>query len=163
MSENPLSPHIQIYNWHISSLVSISHRISGVINYLFFIFLSIWVIFSFLLGQHYDLFNNFYNSFFGKFFVISIIWSFTFQTTQNSKLDAVKRMSKKREARILRLVIWMNLSFLVCWLPYATIALCYIFGKELPTVVIALPLMAAKSSVCWNPILYIAMNRQVYI
>jgi len=78
-NDNPLSPHIQMYNWHISSLVSISHRISGVINYLFFIFLSIWVIFSFLLGQHYDLFNNFYNSFFGKFFVISIIWSFTFQ------------------------------------------------------------------------------------
>ena len=78
-NDNPLSPHIQIYNWHISSLVSISHRISGVINYLFFIFLSIWVIFSFLLGQHYDLFNNFYNSFFGKFFVIAITWSFTFQ------------------------------------------------------------------------------------
>ena len=77
--DNPLSPHIQIYNWHISSLVSISHRISGVINYLFFIFLSIWVIFSFLFGQYYDLFNNFYNSFFGKFFVIAITWSFTFQ------------------------------------------------------------------------------------
>ena len=77
--DNPLSPHIQIYNWHISSLVSISHRISGVINYLFFIFLSIWVISTFLFGQHYDLFNNFYNSFFGKFFVIAITWSFTFQ------------------------------------------------------------------------------------
>ena len=78
-NDNPLSPHIQIYNWHISSLVSISHRISGVINYLFFIFLSIWVIFSFLFGQHYDLFNSFYNSLFGKFFVIAITWSFTFQ------------------------------------------------------------------------------------
>jgi len=78
-NDNPLSPHIQIYNWHISSLVSISHRISGVINYLFFIFLSIWVIFSFLFGQYYDLFNNFYNSFFGKFFVIAITWSFNFQ------------------------------------------------------------------------------------
>ena len=78
-NDNPLSPHIQIYNWHISSLVSISHRISGVINYLFFIFLSIWIIFSFLFGQHYDLFNNFYNSFFGKFFVIAITWSFSFQ------------------------------------------------------------------------------------
>ena len=78
-NDNPLSPHIQIYNWHISSLVSICHRITGVINYLFFIFLSIWVIFSFLFGQYYDLFNNFYNSFFGKFFVIAITWSFTFQ------------------------------------------------------------------------------------
>ena len=31
-NNNPLSPHIQIYRWHISSLVSISHRITGIIN-----------------------------------------------------------------------------------------------------------------------------------
>ena len=31
-NKNPLSPHIQIYRWHISSLVSISHRITGIIN-----------------------------------------------------------------------------------------------------------------------------------
>ena len=78
-NNNPLSPHIQIYNWHISSLVSISHRISGVINYLFFIFLSMWICFSVLFGQYYDLLKIFYNSFFGKLFVLSIIWSFTFQ------------------------------------------------------------------------------------
>ena len=75
-NNNPLSPHIQIYNWHVSSLVSISHRISGVINYLFFIFLCIWISFVFLFGQHYNLFADFFNSIFGKFFVISIIWSF---------------------------------------------------------------------------------------
>ena len=78
-NNNPLSPHIQIYNWHVSSLVSISHRISGVINYLFFIFLCIWISFVFLFGQHYNLFSDFFNSIFGKFFVISIIWSFSFQ------------------------------------------------------------------------------------
>lgn len=78
-NNNPLSPHIQIYNWHVSSLVSISHRISGVINYLFFIFLCIWIFFVFLFGQHYNLFADFFNSIFGKFFVISIIWSFSFQ------------------------------------------------------------------------------------
>ena len=88
--------------------------------------------------------------------------TFTFQTTKNCRLDAVKRMSRKREARILKLVLWMNLSFLVCWLPYAVIACFYIAGKKLSTHVIMLPLMTAKSSVCWNPILYIAMNRQVY-
>ena len=61
------------------SLVSISHRISGVINYLFFIFLCIRIFFVFLFGQHYNLFADFFNSIFGKFFVISIIWSFSFQ------------------------------------------------------------------------------------
>ena len=78
-NNNPLSPHIQIYNWHVSSLVSISHRISGVINYLFFIFLCIWISFVFLFGQQYNLFGAFFNSIFGKFFVVSIVWSFSFQ------------------------------------------------------------------------------------
>ena len=32
---NPLSPHIQVYKWHISSLLSISHRIVGIINFIF--------------------------------------------------------------------------------------------------------------------------------
>ena len=31
---NPISPHLQIYKWQISSLLSISHRIVGVINIL---------------------------------------------------------------------------------------------------------------------------------
>ena len=39
---NPLSPHIQIYNWHVSSLVSISHRITGIVNYFLLIFICIW-------------------------------------------------------------------------------------------------------------------------
>ena len=78
-NNNPISPHIQIYNWHISSLVSISHRISGAINFLFFIFLSGWILFSILLGQSYEIFYTFYNTIFGKFFLISIIWSFSFQ------------------------------------------------------------------------------------
>ena len=31
---NPLSPHLQIYKWQISSLLSIAHRIVGIINIL---------------------------------------------------------------------------------------------------------------------------------
>ena len=39
-NQNPLSPHLQIYRWHISSLISITHRISGVINLFTLILLS---------------------------------------------------------------------------------------------------------------------------
>ena len=35
-NKNPISPHIQIYSWHISSLVSIGHRITGVLNIIIF-------------------------------------------------------------------------------------------------------------------------------
>ena len=79
MSENPLSPHIQIYNWHISSLVSISHRITGVINILILSLLCFWIWTLILGNENYDLIFKFFNSIFGKFFIISFIWSYLFQ------------------------------------------------------------------------------------
>tara|TARA_B100001996_G_scaffold360311_1_gene326214 strand:+ start:315 stop:701 length:387 start_codon:yes stop_codon:yes gene_type:complete len=76
---NPLSPHIQVYSWHISSLVSISHRITGVLNIIALTFVSIWIS-SMLFGvESYEFIENILNSFIGKFIVIGIIWSFSFQ------------------------------------------------------------------------------------
>ena len=75
----PISPHIQIYNWHISSLVSISHRITGIINFFTITLIGIWIA-SLLLGeQSYQNINLFLSSFLGKFFCLGIIWSFSFQ------------------------------------------------------------------------------------
>ena len=75
---NPLSPHLQIYKWQISSLLSITHRIVGVINILaitIICFLSL----SLLLGaENYEIIHNFFKSFFGKFIVVSICWTFSF-------------------------------------------------------------------------------------
>ena len=39
---NPLSPHLQIYKWQISSLLSIAHRIVGVINIIAITAICIW-------------------------------------------------------------------------------------------------------------------------
>ena len=78
-NNNPLSPHIQIYSWHISSLVSISHRITGIINILVITLICLWAT-SLLLGEaNYEITKLFLQSFFGKFLVIGIIWSFSFQ------------------------------------------------------------------------------------
>ena len=78
-NNNPLSPHIQIYNWHISSLVSISHRVTGIINFFTITLIGLWIT-SLLFGeQNYELTSLFLTSFFGKFACLGIIWSFTFQ------------------------------------------------------------------------------------
>ena len=78
-NNNPLSPHIQIYSWHISSLVSISHRITGIINILVITLICFWVAFLLLGENNYEIVKIFLQSFFGKFFAIGIIWSFSFQ------------------------------------------------------------------------------------
>ena len=78
-NRNPLSPHIQIYRWHISSLVSISHRITGIINIVAITLICIWTA-SLILGDtNYDFINLFLTSIFGKFIVIGLAWSFSFQ------------------------------------------------------------------------------------
>ena len=78
-NKEPLSPHIQIYRWHISSLVSISHRITGIINIIAITIICFWVS-SLLLGENnYEAINSFLNSFIGKFIILGITWSFLFQ------------------------------------------------------------------------------------
>ena len=78
-NDNPLSPHIQIYNWHISSLVSISHRITGIINFASLTLICFWVSNLVLGKDNYELIFIFLNSFIGKFLILAIVWSFSFQ------------------------------------------------------------------------------------
>ena len=73
---NPLSPHLQVYRWHISSLLSITHRIVGIINFVCIIFLLSLLILSEVNNYNFKIIAQ---SFFGKFFIISLCWSFSFQ------------------------------------------------------------------------------------
>ena len=78
-NNNPLSPHIQIYRWHVSSLVSISHRITGIINVLAITIICGWVT-SLLMGEMtYEITKTFLQSIFGKFLILGLTWSFSFQ------------------------------------------------------------------------------------
>jgi len=75
---NPLSPHLQIYKWQISSLLSITHRIVGVINILAITLICIWVSSLFFGETSYEITKIFLDSFFGKFILISLCWTFSF-------------------------------------------------------------------------------------
>ena len=77
--KNPLSPHLQIYKWQISSLLSITHRIVGVINIFAITLICLWTT-SLLLGENtYETINIILNSFFGKFLIISLCWTFSYR------------------------------------------------------------------------------------
>ena len=77
--KNPLSPHIQIYNWHISSLISISHRITGIINIIIVTLICFWVAFLLLGNTNYELVQKFFETYIGKFVIVGTVWSFSFQ------------------------------------------------------------------------------------
>ena len=67
-NKNPLSPHLQIYKWQISSLLSITHRI----------IICIWTVFIIFGQNNYQIIFNILNSTFGKFLIISLCWTFSF-------------------------------------------------------------------------------------
>ena len=75
---NPLSPHLQIYKWQISSLLSITHRIVGVINILAITLICFWTILILSSEENYLMTKVFLNSFYGKFLIIGLCWSFSF-------------------------------------------------------------------------------------
>jgi len=77
-NNNPLSPHLGIYKWQISSLLSIAHRIVGVINILAITLVCIWTL-SLLVGENsYEITKLFLKSLFGKFIIVSLCWTFSF-------------------------------------------------------------------------------------
>ena len=76
--KNPLSPHLQIYRWHLSMILSITHRIIGIVNSVAMILICLWTI-SLLFGEeNYEIIKIIFQSFFGKLLIISLSWSFSF-------------------------------------------------------------------------------------
>ena len=75
---NPLSPHLQIYKWQISSLLSIAHRIVGVINIIGITAICVWSLLLLMGAENYQSINFFLNTSFGKFIAISLCWTFSF-------------------------------------------------------------------------------------
>ena len=78
-NKKPLSPHIQIYRWHISSLVSITHRITGIINIAVITLICLWASLLLLGESKYETISLLLNSLVGKFIILAITWSFSFQ------------------------------------------------------------------------------------
>ena len=77
-SKNPLSPHLQIYKWQISSLISITHRITGILNFLGLILISAWIS-SVGIGENlFEHFSVFLKSFIGRFILIGFTWSISY-------------------------------------------------------------------------------------
>jgi len=76
--KNPLTPHLQVYRWNISSLLSIAHRIIGVVNILVITLICFWVISLAFGDSNYEAIQLFLKSIFGKFLIIALCWSFSF-------------------------------------------------------------------------------------
>ncbi len=62
-NSGPLSPHIQIYKWQFSSLLSITHRLTGIINVMGFFLIVLWILFLSLGPEYYNFYQKFLRTF----------------------------------------------------------------------------------------------------
>ncbi|KAG5838469.1 hypothetical protein ANANG_G00224020 [Anguilla anguilla] len=70
--------------------------------------------------------------------------------------------TQRAEKEVTRMVVVMIISFLVCWVPYASVA-WYIFanqGADFGPVFMTIPAFFAKTAALYNPVIYILLNRQ---
>lgn len=74
--DRPLSPHISIYRWPITMVLSILHRISGIALSLGFIALVAWLFDAASGPETYAVFLSAMDSVIGKLLLIG--WSFAF-------------------------------------------------------------------------------------
>ncbi|XP_043959983.1 teleost multiple tissue opsin b [Gambusia affinis] len=85
-----------------------------------------------------------------------------------STIRQVRRVSsvvtRRREQRVLVMVVIMVVCYLVCWLPYGVAALLATFGpRDLLTPAASItPSLLAKFSTVVNPFIYIFMNKQFH-
>ena len=123
--KNPLSPHLQIYKWQISSLLSITHRIVGVINIFAITLICFWSL-SLILGENnYETVRIFLKSFFGKFIVVSLCWTFSFHIL-NEIRHLAWDLGYGFDLKIAKIT-----GFLVLFGSFVLTILFYLIGKDI--------------------------------
>ncbi|KAF7410486.1 hypothetical protein HZH68_004867 [Vespula germanica] len=93
--------------------------------------------------------------------VVIIVTSYFAIVTTTIRVKKKAGARGRREAKVTRMVALMISAFLIAWSPYAALALAaqYFNAKPSPSVAV-LPALLAKSSICYNPIIYAGLNAQ---
>ena len=75
-NNRPISPHLQIYKPQITSILSISHRFTGIILFFSCFLVCIWLFAMAFNDRLYDLINIFFSGIIGKVILFFITFSF---------------------------------------------------------------------------------------
>lgn len=108
------------------------------------------------------------DTYIGFLFVLGLIVPvFTIVSSYAAIVLTLKKVRKRagasgrREAKITKMVALMITAFLLAWSPYAALAIAAQYFNAKPSATVAvLPALLAKSSICYNPIIYAGLNNQ---
>lgn len=74
-SKRPLSPHLEIYKWSATMLMSILHRVTGVGLYLGTVLLAGWLIAAASGPEYYDVASMIFGSWIGRLILFGYTWA----------------------------------------------------------------------------------------
>ncbi|XP_065212037.1 parapinopsin-like isoform X2 [Planococcus citri] len=85
----------------------------------------------------------------------------TMRQVNKMKLAQNTGVVKKAETHVARMILIMVIAFFIAWGPYAVFSLLIAFTDiEITPLYSMAPSLFAKSSVCYNPIIYFFLNHQ---
>jgi len=119
-SKSPLSPHLQVYKWQLSSLLSITHRMTSIFNFFGLLLFAIWIFMLLMGDQIFNYFEIFATTFIAKFIFIGITWSFSYHLL-NGIRHLFWDMGYGYEIRTANLsgIIVLSLSFFLTFMVWA--------------------------------------------
>ncbi len=74
-TSRPLSPHLQIYRWPLTAVMSILHRITGIGLYAGTLLLAWWVIAAAAGPAYFDVANAVFGSWIGRLILFGYTWA----------------------------------------------------------------------------------------
>lgn len=74
----PLSPHLQVYRWQVTMLLSILHRVTGFGLGVGALLVTWWLMAAAMGEQSFLDFHGFASSLVGKLFLFGWVWAFVF-------------------------------------------------------------------------------------
>ena len=75
---SPLSPHLSVYKWQITMVLSITHRATGIFLSLGLLLLSCWLLAIASGPESYDNINRYVNAWYGQALLIAFVFSIYF-------------------------------------------------------------------------------------
>lgn len=74
----PLSPHLQVYRWQVTMVLSILHRVTGFGLGVGAILVTWWLMAAVIGEAHFNQFHSFTQTLIGKLMLFGWVWAFSF-------------------------------------------------------------------------------------
>ncbi|XP_046443719.1 opsin-5-like isoform X1 [Daphnia pulex] len=115
--------------------------------------------------RNYILAASIFNVFLPSIVITASHLGILFKIRQASRMFSSKsagKQSSKAEIQFIRVSFGVCFGFLIAWLPYACISLWSTYGdvSAIPLWITPIPVLLAKSSIAYNPIIYVLLTRR---